>query len=130
MQQFLTSSKGEIHGEKNLGTKFEPKRVKSGPKLDFCHFLKFGALVFFEIAYNDSFQQCIIFSIGETHEKNFWAKIGSETGFFCHFVRFGSLVFLEIVYNDSLQQFLTSRRDEILKKNLWGPNLGQNWAKN
>ena len=39
----------------------------------FRHFLEFGSLVFLEIAYNDSLQQCR----GETHGKHFW---GSNLG--------------------------------------------------
>ena len=38
----------------------------------FCHFLKFGPLVFLEIAYNDNLQQCLASSRGKIHEKNFW----------------------------------------------------------
>ena len=34
-----------------------------------CHFLKFGSLVSLEIAYSNSFQQCITSSRGKTHEK-------------------------------------------------------------
>ena len=55
----------------------------------FHYFLKFESLVFLEIAYNYSLQQCIIFSRGKTHKKNFalqiWAKraeIGPEIKFF------------------------------------------------
>ena len=36
----------------------------------FCHFLEFGLLVFLEIAYNDSLQQCLTSSRGKPHEKN------------------------------------------------------------
>ena len=46
----------------------------------FCHFLKFGSLVFLEIAYNDSLQQCMISSRGKTHEKNFGDQIWVKTG--------------------------------------------------
>ena len=48
-------------------------RPKSGPKLDFLpFFIKFGSLRFFEIAYNDSLQQCITFisQIGQNRAKN------------------------------------------------------------
>ena len=38
----------------------------------FCNFLKFGSLVFLEIAYNDNLQQCITSGRGKTYEK----KIG------------------------------------------------------
>ena len=37
----------------------------------FCHFLKFGSLVFLEIAYNDSVKQCVTSSRGKIHKKVF-----------------------------------------------------------
>ena len=37
-----------------------------------CHFLKFGSLVFLEIAYNDSLQQFLTFSRSKICEKSFW----------------------------------------------------------
>ena len=43
----------------------------------FCQFLKFGSLVFPEIAYNDSLQQCLTSSKCKTHKKigvQIWAK--------------------------------------------------------
>ena len=62
-----------------------PNEQKSVPKLDFCHFLKFGSLVFLEIAYNDSLQQCITSSRGKILKKSFgdqiWAKIRLKTRF-------------------------------------------------
>ena len=67
----------------------------------FCHFLKFGSLVFLEIAYSDSLQQCITTRRGKTHEKIFgdqlWIKTDQNQAqnlFFCHFLKFGSLVSL------------------------------------
>ena len=36
---------------------------------DFCHFFKFGSLVFLEIAWNDSFEHCLTTSRGEPMEK-------------------------------------------------------------
>ena len=35
----------------------------------FYHFLEFGSLVFIEIAYSDSLQQCLTSSRDKTHEK-------------------------------------------------------------
>ena len=61
-------------------------------KLGFLPLSKFGLLVFFEIAYNDSLQQCLTSSTGKIHEKYFWAQRGQiwvETRFF---VFFSSLV--------------------------------------
>ena len=37
----------------------------------FRHFLEFGSLVFLQIAYGNSWQQCMAFSRGKTHEKTF-----------------------------------------------------------
>ena len=103
LQQFLTSSRGKIHKKKILGPKFGPKGPKSGPKLVFCNCLKFGSLVFLEIAYNDSLQQCVTSSRDKTQEKNFWGpnlgqngpKSGPKLVFFPHLFKFGSLVFLQ-----------------------------------
>ena len=71
---------------------FGPNEPKLGPKLVFFHFLKFGSLVFREIAYKDSLQQCLTSDIGKIHKKNFvaqiWAKgvkIRSETRFLAIF---------------------------------------------
>ena len=71
MQQFLTSRRGKIH-EKNLGTKFGPKRPNRAQNLFFCHFIKFGSLVFIEIALNDNLQQFLTSSRGKIDEKTFW----------------------------------------------------------
>ena len=70
---------------------------KSRPKLDFfCYLLKFGSLVFFEIAYNDSLKECLTFSRGKIHENSFlglnFGQIG-QNQVFCHFLKFGTLVF-------------------------------------
>ena len=46
LQQCLTFSKDKFHTHKIGGTKFEPNRLKSGPKLGVFYFLKFGLLVF------------------------------------------------------------------------------------
>ena len=64
--------------------------AKIGPKTRFfCHFLKFGSLVFLETAYCDSLQQCLTSSRGKIHEKNFLGlkfgpkgpKLGLKLGF-------------------------------------------------
>ena len=52
-------------GSPNLGQNRPPNKF-------FCYFLKFGSLVFFETAYNDSLQQCLTFSWGKIHKKSFW----------------------------------------------------------
>ena len=53
--------------------------AKIGPKIGFLPFVKFSSLVFLEIIYNDSLQQCITSSWGKTHEKN-WEGGGSKFG--------------------------------------------------
>ena len=51
--------------KKNFGPKFGSKGPKSIPKLVFfCHFFKFGTLLFLEISWNDSLQQCLTCSWG------------------------------------------------------------------
>ena len=45
--------------KKNWQPEFGPNWRKSGPKLGFFLFFKFGSLVYLEIAYNDSLQQCL-----------------------------------------------------------------------
>ena len=89
----------------------------------FCHFLKFGSLVFHEIAYSDSLQQFLTTTRDNIHEKIFGNQIWAITGrnrtqnqVFCHLLKLGSLVFHEIACNDSLQQFLTSITGKIHKK--------------
>ena len=58
--------------KKILGPKFGPNEPKSNPEIRFFpHFLKFGSLVFLEIACNDSLQQCLTSSRGITYEKKF-----------------------------------------------------------
>ena len=48
------------------------KGAKISPETRFFyHFLKFGSLVFLEITYSDSLQECLTCSRGEIHEKNF-----------------------------------------------------------
>ena len=50
---------------------FGPKWPKSGLKLGFLPFSHFWLLVFLEIAYIDSLQQCITSGRGKTHKKTF-----------------------------------------------------------
>ena len=45
----------------------------------FCHFLKFGSLVFFEIAYKNSMQQFLTSSRGKIH-KFFFGGVGGGGG--------------------------------------------------
>ena len=45
----------------------------------FHHFLEFGSYCFLEIAYNDSWQQCLISSRGKTHKKIWRPSLGQTT---------------------------------------------------
>ena len=59
--------------KKNFGAQIWGKWAKIEPEIRFFpHFLKFGSLVFLEIACNDSLQQCLTSSRGITYEKKFW----------------------------------------------------------
>ena len=115
LQQCLTSTRGKIHQKKFWSPNFGQKGQNWAGNQVFCHFLKFGSLVFLEIAYNDSLQQCMISSRGKTHEKNFgdqiWVKMG-QNQIFCHFLKFGSLVLLDIAQDDSLEHCLTTSRGQ------------------
>ena len=55
-------------GGRNLGQ----HQVVLGFLRVFCHFLKFGSLVFLEMAYIDSLQQCVTSSRGKIHKKKNW----------------------------------------------------------
>ena len=46
--------------------------------LNVSYFLKLGSLIFLDIAYNGSLQQCITSSRGNTHEKSFGIKFGPK----------------------------------------------------
>ena len=68
--------------------------------LFFCHFLKFGSLVFFEIAYNDSLQQCLTTN-RVNPQKNWGHKFGpygpksDPKLVFCDFFKVWFISFLE-----------------------------------
>ena len=71
------------------GAKIRPETIF------FCHFLKFSFLVFLEVTYHDSLQQCLTSSRNNIQEKNvvhqIWAKaakIGPKTRFFAIFLSF------------------------------------------
>ena len=71
LQQCITSSRGKTHETDFWGTKFGLKLARIWPEIRFCLFLKFVSLVFLEIEYNDSFQQCLISSEVKSHKENF-----------------------------------------------------------
>ena len=55
---------------------------KLGSKLGFCHFFKFGSLVFHKISEDDSLEYCLTTIGGKTHEKNFRRpKLGEKLRF-------------------------------------------------
>ena len=56
--------RSQVFEKKNCGLNQAQNEV-------FGHFFEFGLLVFLEIAYNDSLQQCITSSRNKTHEKKF-----------------------------------------------------------
>ena len=91
---------------------------------------QFGLLIFIEIAYIDSLQQCITSSRGKSKKKkkkkkkkkwgSYLGQNGLKSGFkvsFLLFFRFASLVFLKITCNDSQQLCLTSSRGKTYGKN-------------
>ena len=70
----------QIFEEKKLAAQIWAKwaKIRLKTKL-FCHFLKFGSLVFLETPDNDSLQQCITSSRGKVHGKEFSGpKIGQN----------------------------------------------------
>ena len=101
LQQCITSSKSKTT-KKKFGDQILAKTDQNqSQNYNFDHFLKFGSLVFLEIEYNDSLQQCMTSSRGKTHKKFGGTKFGSKRpksgpnlGFFCHFLKFGVSVLL------------------------------------
>ena len=70
-------------GARFLGKKNRPEFRSNGQKWDprlgfFCYFLKFGSLVFFEIEYNHSLQQCLTSSRGKIHKIFLGPKFGPK----------------------------------------------------
>ena len=63
------TDEGRFLKKKNFVTRIWAKWAKIGLETRFCHFLKFGSLVFPEITYNNSLQQCLTSSRGKIHEK-------------------------------------------------------------
>ena len=103
--------RSQIFERKKMATRILAQQV-------FRHFLEFGSFVFVEIVYNDSLQQCLTSTRGETYEKRFGTQIGpnesksdqtsqtSQNYVFRNFLKFGLLVLREIAYNRNLQQFM------------------------
>ena len=61
----------------NLATRIWAIWTKIGSKMFFCHFLRFSSLIFLEITYNASLQQCLTSSRDKIHGKKCW---GSNLG--------------------------------------------------
>ena len=100
------------------------KWTKIRPKTKFCHFFKFGSLVFLEITKVDSLEHCLSTSRFNTHEKK-KKKGGPKLGLklsFSHFLKVASLVFLDIAQGCSLGQCVTSSRAETSEKYVGGRN--------
>ena len=89
LKQYLTSSRGETYEKSFWGQNLRQTSQNRAQNYVFCHFFKFDSLVFLEVAYSDSLQQCLTSARGKTHEKclgtQFWAKIGPEICFFAIF---------------------------------------------
>ena len=80
---YLVTDKARFLKNKNGGPNLDQMVQNRGRNYVFCHFLKFGWLVFLEFTHNDSFQQQITSHRGKIHEKNFWTQIwakGTKTG--------------------------------------------------
>ena len=108
--------------------KFGAQVLDKGDKIS-CNFLKFGALVFLEIAYNYSLQQCISSRV-KTQKKVLGPNLGKKgpkldlTPGLRPFSQIWFISFLEVAYNDSLQQCLTRSRGKIFEKNFFDPKFG------
>ena len=95
--------RSQIFLKKLWRPEFELNRSKSGPKLGFCHFLKFCSLVFLEIVYNDSLQQCLTSSIEiRSTKKNLEPKCeskGPKLGLKLGFLSFSQVLFISFPLN-------------------------------
>ena len=89
LQLCLTCSRGKTHENNFLGLTLGQRGRNRFQNQFFCHFLKFGSLIFLEFAYNDSLQQCLTCNKGKIYEKKFGSEFGPDTRFF---VIFSSLV--------------------------------------
>ena len=80
----------------------------------FCHFLEFESLVFLEVEYSDSLQQCLTSSGGNIHKIiGKGANLGPKIGFF--------YLFPSSVHQFSLQSLeksLTTSRGKTYQKNV------------
>ena len=117
--------------KKNLG----PNLVQGGQNRSrnqvFCYFLKFGSLIFFEIAHSDSLQQCLACSRGKIFEKilgpTLWskgAKIGPKIRFFAIFSSLldqFSLKLHTVIACSNVQHVVEVKS----MKKFWGLNLVQ-----
>ena len=63
--------RSQVFEKKNCGLNLGLTGLNQAQNEVFGHFFEFGLLVFLEIAYNDSLQQCITSSRNKTHEKKF-----------------------------------------------------------
>ena len=84
-----------------------------------CDFLKFGSVVFLEIAYNDSLQQFLTFSRSKICEKFF---LGPSLGWRDPETRFFA-IFSSLVHKFSLKLHTKDLVDVKPPKKNWGPKL-------
>ena len=84
--------------KKMFWPKFGPMGTKLILKLVFCHFFKFGSLVFSEFAYNDSLQQCLACSRSKIHEKK-EKKCSPNLGQKLGFLSFSQVWFISFPQN-------------------------------
>ena len=97
---YLVTYKLELKKKKIWSMEFEPNWPKLGSKLVFFwHFLKFGAIVFLEIAYNDILEQCLTSSRGKIHEKNLGAQTRPKSGPKLGFLPFLKVWFIIFLWN-------------------------------
>ena len=82
----------------NLG-----QRTKIVPGTICCYFFKFGSLVFLEIEYSDSLEQCVTSTKGKSYEKRFWGpnfgQNGPKSGPELVFLLFSQVWFISLPLN-------------------------------
>ena len=124
----------------NIQQRLNPQKNFWGPNLGqnqaqnqvFCHFFKFGSLVFLEIAQDDSLEQCLNTSRDKTR-RNIWGpKFGPnrpKSGPKLCFMLFSQVWFIsfpENCRNDSLEHCLTTSRGKTHKKSFGAPSWDRN----
>ena len=124
--QIFEKKKKKKIGDPNLGQKAENRARNQF----LCRFLKFGLLVFLEIAQDDSLEQFLTSSRGKTHKTNF---VGPHLGQTDQkntppkiFLSFFQVWFIYIAQDNSLKHCLTTSRGKTRKKNFGAQIQTQN----